>query len=69
MHEEGFKTALTRVVNNYAKDNRSRTSRTRTSPATTSARASPPWSRCACSEPQFEGQTKAKLGNTRCGRS
>ena len=38
--------------------------RTTTSPATTSARASPRSSRSSSAEPQFEGQTKTKLGNT-----
>ena len=41
----------------------SRRRRTR-SPATTSARASPPSSRSSWPNPQFEGQTKTKLGNT-----
>ena len=44
MHEEGFKTALTRVVNKYARRARRRCSRRRTTTcsARTSARASPP---------------------------
>ena len=37
--------------------------RTRTSSARTSARASPPSSSVKLRDPQFEGQTKAKLGN------
>ena len=47
-HEEGFKSALTSVVNKYAGRRTSSRRRTRTSSARTSARASPPSSRCAC---------------------
>ena len=38
-HEEGFRAALTTLVNKYARERRSSRRRTRTSPATTSARA------------------------------
>ena len=63
MHEEGFKKSLTNVVNSTPGPRASSRRRTRTSRARTSARASPPSSRCSLSEPQFEGQTKGKLGN------
>ena len=40
-HEEGFRSALTTIVNRYAREQNLLGRRTRTSPATTSARASP----------------------------
>ena len=69
MHEEGFRKALTNVVNRYAfdkgvlKEKDDNVSRARTS-----ARGSPRSSASTRSEPQFEGQTKGKLGNVSCGR-
>ena len=44
-HEEGFRAALTELVNRYARDKKLSRRRTRRSPATTSARVSPPSSR------------------------
>ncbi len=63
-HLTGFKSALTRTINDYAPRRRTSSRRkTSPSPATTSARASPASCTSRCSEPQFEGQTKTKLGN------
>ena len=60
-HLSGFRTALTRCINNYGKKQAS--SKTSSPPAKISAKASPPSSAAACPHPQFEGQTKTKLGN------
>ena len=63
MHEDGFKLALTRILNNYAKDNKLVKDDesfvgedTREGLVTIISVKYP--------DPQFEGQTKTKLGNT-----
>ena len=63
MHEDGFKLALTRILNNYAKDNKLVKDDesfvgedTREGLVTIISIKHP--------DPQFEGQTKTKLGNT-----
>ncbi|HHT55884.1 MAG TPA: DNA topoisomerase (ATP-hydrolyzing) subunit B [Acholeplasma sp.] len=63
MHEDGFKMALTRILNNYAKDNKLVKDDesfvgedTREGLVTIISIKHP--------DPQFEGQTKTKLGNT-----
>ena len=63
-HEEGFRAALTSMVNNWGEEWGLIKKKEDRSPATTSARASPRSSRSSSAEPQFEGQTKTKLGNT-----
>jgi DNA gyrase subunit B len=63
-HEEGFRAALTTLVNKFARSSGYSKKKTRTSPVTTCVRDSPPWCRSSLGEPQFEGQTKTKLGNT-----
>jgi DNA gyrase subunit B len=44
-HEEGFRKALTKAINDFARPRTSSRKRTPTSPVRTSARVSPPWSR------------------------
>jgi DNA gyrase subunit B len=63
-HEEGFKTALTRVVNNYAKDNRPGNVKDLVLTGDDVREGLTAVVSVRLQEPQFEGQTKAKLGNT-----
>ncbi len=63
-HEEGFKTALTRVVNNYAKDNRPGNKKDLALTGDDVREGLTAVVSVRLQEPQFEGQTKAKLGNT-----
>ena len=64
-HEEGFRAALTSIVNRYARGQEAAQGQgRRRCPATTSARAWPRSCRSRSRSPQFEGQTKTKLGNT-----
>jgi DNA gyrase subunit B len=63
-HEEGFKTALTRVVNNYAKDNRPGNVKDLILTGDDVREGLTAVVSVRLQEPQFEGQTKAKLGNT-----
>ncbi len=63
-HEEGFKTALTRVVNNYAKDNRPGNTKDLVLTGDDVREGLTAVIAVRLQEPQFEGQTKAKLGNT-----
>ncbi len=68
-HESGFKTALTRVINDYArknnlfKDNDSNLSGEDVREGMTAIVS------IKHPDPQFEGQTKTKLGNSEAGRS
>ena len=63
-HEEGFKTALTRVVNNYAKDNRPGNVKDLVLTGDDVREGLTAVVSVRLQEPPFEGQTKAKLGNT-----
>jgi len=63
-HEEGFKTALTRVVNNYAKENRPGNVKDLVLTGDDVREGLTAVVSVRLQEPQFEGQTKAKLGNT-----
>ncbi len=63
-HEEGFKTALTRVVNNYAKDNRPGNVKDLVLTGDDVREGLTAVVSVRLQDPQFEGQTKAKLGNT-----
>jgi DNA gyrase subunit B len=63
-HEEGFKTALTRVVNAYAKDNRPGNVKDLVLTGDDVREGLTAVVSVRLQEPQFEGQTKAKLGNT-----
>ena len=63
-HEEGFKTALTRVVNAYAKENRPANKKDLALTGDDVREGLTAVVSVRLQEPQFEGQTKAKLGNT-----
>ena len=63
-HLTGFKSALTRTINDVAKRRDFLKKEGSPSRARTSARGSPACSTSRCKEPQFEGQTKTKLGNS-----
>ena len=64
MHETGFKTALTRVLNDYARKYELLKGRRRESPARTCREGLTAVISVKLTDAQFEGQTKAKLGNT-----
>jgi DNA gyrase subunit B len=63
-HEEGFRSALTTLVNKYAASGAAEGEGAEPLRRGRAARASPRSSPSSCGEPQFEGQTKTKLGNT-----
>ena len=64
MHEEGFRTALTNVVNRYAKDKKLLKEKDDNLPGEDIREGLTAIVSVKLREPQFEGQTKAKLGNT-----
>ena len=64
MHETGFKAALTRVLNDYGTKIRHAQGATTRSPARTCREGITAVISVKLTEAQFEGQTKAKLGNT-----
>ena len=66
-HEEGFRTSLTRILNNYAKTMSSNKKDESLSGDDVREGLTAIVS-CKVSEPQFEGQTKTKLGNTEVRR-
>ena len=66
-HEEGFRTSLTRILNNYAKTMSSNKKEESLSGDDVREGLTAIVS-CKVSEPQFEGQTKTKLGNTEVRR-
>ena len=66
-HEEGFRTSLTRILNNYAKTNNLLRKDEGLSGDDVREGLTAIVS-CQISEPQFEGQTKTKLGNTEVRR-
>lgn len=66
-HEEGFRTSLTRILNNYAKNNNLLKKEEGLSGDDVREGLTAIVS-CQISEPQFEGQTKTKLGNTEVRR-
>ena len=66
-HEEGFRTSLTRILNNYAKANNLLKKEEGLS-GDDVREGSTAIVSCQISEPQFEGQTKTKLGNTEVRR-
>ena len=63
-HEEGFKQALTRVVNNYARKNKLLKKRDRNLTGTDVREGITAVVSIKHPNPQFEGQTKTKLGNS-----
>ena len=63
-HLSGFRSAITRTINDYARSKGFSRRKRRTSAARTSARGWWPSSASSCSDPQYEGQTKTKLGNS-----
>ena len=63
MHETGFKAALTRVLNAYGHEIRACSRRATRSPARTVREGLTAVISVKLTEAQFEGQTKAKLGN------
>ena len=64
MHEEGFKTALTRVLNAYARDKGKLKEKDPNLTGDDVREGLTAVISVRLQEPQFEGQTKAKLGNT-----
>lgn len=66
-HEEGFRTSLTRILNSYAKNNNLLKKEEGLSGDDVREGLTAIVS-CQISEPQFEGQTKTKLGNTEVRR-
>ncbi|WP_026151934.1 DNA topoisomerase (ATP-hydrolyzing) subunit B [Actinopolyspora halophila] len=63
-HEEGFRAALTRVVNAYAKDKKLLKDKDSSLTGDDVREGLAAIISVKVSEPQFEGQTKTKLGNT-----
>ncbi|MDI2032636.1 DNA topoisomerase (ATP-hydrolyzing) subunit B [Saccharopolyspora sp. TS4A08] len=63
-HEEGFRSALTRVVNAYAKDKKLLKEKDGSLTGDDVREGLAAIVSVKVSEPQFEGQTKTKLGNT-----
>jgi len=63
MHEAGFRAALTRVLNNYAKKNNFLKEKDETFTAEDLQEGLTAIISVKLKNPQFEGQTKAKLGN------
>ena len=63
MHEEGFKKALTNVVNKYARAKGTAEGEGREPPGRGHPRGPDRHHLGPLRDPQFEGQTKAKLGN------
>ncbi|TQM48325.1 DNA gyrase subunit B, partial [Halopolyspora algeriensis] len=63
-HEEGFRAALTRVVNAYAKDKKLLKDKDSSLTGDDVREGLAAIVSVKVSEPQFEGQTKTKLGNT-----
>ncbi len=63
-HEEGFRSALTRVVNTYAKDKKLLKDKDGSLTGDDVREGLAAIVSVKVSEPQFEGQTKTKLGNT-----
>ncbi|GAA0537784.1 DNA gyrase subunit B [Saccharopolyspora erythraea NRRL 2338] len=63
-HEEGFRSALTRVVNAYAKDKKLLKDKDGSLTGDDVREGLAAIVSVKVSEPQFEGQTKTKLGNT-----
>ncbi len=63
-HEEGFRAALTRVVNAYAKDKKLLKEKDASLTGDDVREGLAAIVSVKVSEPQFEGQTKTKLGNT-----
>ena len=63
-HEEGFRAALTRVVNSYAKDKKLIKDKDGSLTGDDVREGLAAIVSVKVSEPQFEGQTKTKLGNT-----
>ena len=63
-HEEGFRAALTSVVNKYAKDKKLLKEKDPNLTGDDIREGLAAVLSVKVSEPQFEGQTKTKLGNT-----
>lgn len=63
-HEEGFRTALTRLVNKYARDNKLIKEKDANLSGEDIREGLTAVVSIKLAEPQFEGQTKTKLGNT-----
>lgn len=63
-HEEGVKRALTRVINNYAKSNNYLKDKDESLSGEDVKEGLTMIISCKHPDPQFEGQTKTKLGNT-----
>jgi DNA gyrase subunit B len=63
-HEEGFRAALTTVVNKYAKDNKFLKDKDQNFTGEDIREGLTAIVSIKLAEPQFEGQTKTKLGNT-----
>ncbi|TFX95439.1 DNA topoisomerase IV subunit B, partial [Escherichia coli] len=63
-HEEGFRSALTTVVNKYAKDRKIVKDKDPNLTGNDIRECLAAVISVKVSEPQFEGQTKTKLGNT-----
>lgn len=66
-HEEGFRTSLTRILNNYGKNNNMFKKEENFTGDDVREGLTAIVS-CKISDPQFEGQTKTKLGNTEVRR-
>jgi len=64
MHETGFRTALTRVINAYARKNNILKEKDKNLTADDVREGLTAVISVKLSEPQFEGQTKSKLGNS-----
>jgi DNA gyrase subunit B len=62
-HEDGVKTALTRVINNYAKNNKMLKDKDDSLTGDDCREGLTMIISCKHPDPQFEGQTKTKLGN------
>ena len=63
-HEDGVKNALTRVINNYAKNNKYLKENDDSLTGDDVREGLTMIISCKISDPQFEGQTKTKLGNS-----
>jgi DNA gyrase subunit B len=63
-HEAGFKTALTRVINDYAQKNGLKGKRCEPYPVKMFVKGLTAVVSVKHPDPQFEGQTKTKLGNS-----
>ena len=63
-HEDGVKIALTRIINNYARNNKMLKDNDENLSGEDVREGLTMIVSCKISEPQFEGQTKTKLGNS-----